>query len=569
MHKLLQAEYKKSLSPITVFADSMMPVKKRMQDILPKKPVCDALISSYMGTCETLFRVIHTPTFLEQYNRYWDGTLTSDYYLPQLLAVLSIASRFETKSRGLGHERVEGVHIPTACALIRAWLNTLQGKQQIELPTLQAEILLVLTKRMIKAHTRDGWTQMGYVVRLAQAMGLHRDPSEFEPAIDPFNAEMRRRLWYTVADLDFFVSTDCNMPSTVREGDFTTRPPRSLDDVDLYPGMQHLPPPRPLDEPGDGHTQAYAAMSLPLRMRAGYLIHHIDQLRDFNEVLDVGTKLESHLDELNYIFPRHARPNDPSGHQHRNALYRARSVLDMALRRPLIALYRPFAMGVPDCPPQIVRGYIKATIALTQMIEEIDPQMPDWRHVLDLSHITLKGDMMQAGMGICHYIRHNVNNNTSIGHALTGPLHNRNNTPESPAPNMGVNGGTEGMGEAMPWSTTRLVRTAETCLDFLVQNIKNTDTKDIICVSVVLESVKRLHPSKEDIAHGLRVVLDRCLHAANFSLEKLAAAPPDPYQNEIPSMSRQSTYVQPQAPVQAEVPSAPEDGWDFWGNGWE
>lgn len=171
MHKLLQAEYKKSLSPITVFADSMMPVKKRMQDILPKKPVCDALISSYMGTCETLFRVIHTPTFLEQYNRYWDGTLTSDYYLPQLLAVLSIASRFETKSRGLGHERVEGVHIPTACALIRAWLNTLQGKQQIELPTLQAEILLVLTKRMIKAHTRDGWTQMGYVVRLAQAMG--------------------------------------------------------------------------------------------------------------------------------------------------------------------------------------------------------------------------------------------------------------------------------------------------------------------------------------------------------------------------------------------------------------
>jgi Fungal specific transcription factor domain len=358
IHKSLQEDYRKSLAPISLFVDSILPIHKRMTDILPKRHVCDRLLAIYIDASESLYRMIHVPTFRKQYELFWEGQSQSESFLPQLLAVLSIGSRFENKHRGLSHEIVEGVHIPTACALVRAWLDGLKGKQLVEISTLLAEVLLLQAQRMVVPRHQDSWTQLGSIVRMAMTMGLHRDPSEFEPRLSVFAGEIRRRLWFTILDMDLHQSLACNLPCAVREGDYTCRPPRNLDDDDLYVDMKELPPSKPIDQSTDNQIQVFAAMTLGVRIKVAHLINRIDSVHDYSEVIEIGGKLERFLEDINYLFPRHGTLNDIN----RSKQWRSRVILDMTVRRPLLALYRPFVLGVPEAPPQISRSYLRSSI---------------------------------------------------------------------------------------------------------------------------------------------------------------------------------------------------------------
>jgi hypothetical protein len=565
LHKLLRYEFQKSLTPISVFVDSMMPIQKRMVDILPKKPVCDRLIDAYLLNQETAYRILHAPTFKTQYIQFWEGKGHTEGFVPLLLAVLSTACRYETKSRGLSHERSEGVHLPTACALVRIWLNGLGRKQIVELETLQVELSLLITQRMYREHRSDGWAHLGTIVRMALEMGLHRDPSEFGDQIVPFYAEMRRRLWATVADLDYFISNDCNMPSMLREGDVTTQPPRNIDDADIWPGMKELPPGKPLDQITDTQIQAYASVTRGLRIRAASIVRRIDTLTDWTEILNIGAKLERQIEELNTIAPRHGSMSESQ----KARLWRSLVLLDGHIRRPLINLYRPFTLGVPNVPSQILRGYFRASMGMTTVLEELDPSMSDYIQLSEMMHVMLKGDIEQAALSICYYIRaamRPMNDGTSLTVQQALRM-----SPDGEPGGLGA-AGAAGEGNTYMWSMPRLIAAAERVLDFLIQNIKRGDTKDIICLSLVIESVRTPDPRPEDMAHGLRQTLDSCLRAANYSLERLSSIPTQPelYPAESYGPSAQTPYVTHVAQTPSFTGSLADaaDGWQFW-DGWD
>ncbi|KJZ80175.1 hypothetical protein HIM_00025 [Hirsutella minnesotensis 3608] len=509
LHKAIQASFRSSMAPITVFVDSMMPVHKRMTDILPKKSVCDRLITMFFDASETIYRTVHSPTFAEEYELYWEGKLQSEAFLPKLLAVLSIGSRFQTKSKGLGHERTEGVHIPTASALVRSWLDSLKGKQLVELSTLQVEVLLLQTHRMFAPRAQDSWTQLGFIVRLAMTMGLHRDPSEFGPRMSVFLGEIRRRLWYSIVDMDFHMSIACNLPCLVRDGDFTCRPPRNLNDSELYPSMQELPPARPIDQVTDGQMQAYAALTLGVRMRVPPLINRVDTLHDYQEVIELGAKLERYLDDVNYVFPRHEVMNDAE----KSKLWRSRAVLDMLVRRPLLVLYRPLAMGVPDVPAQISRAYLKSSMVVLRYLDELDPHVSYFKYISEMYHWVLKLEIMQAAMSVCFYIQSVVRPNSE------GLVMGQTALHVSPH---GADESTSWRGDDLVlWSPSRLINTVEKALDLLIDNINGGDVKDILCIALALETVRHPDPSSQDITRGLREVFNKCLKSANLTREKI------------------------------------------------
>ncbi|KAJ5175071.1 uncharacterized protein N7482_000948 [Penicillium canariense] len=85
---------------------------------------------------------------------------------------------------------------------------------------------------------------LGIIVRMAQRMGYHRDPSHF-PHISPFQGEMRRRLWSLISDWDVLVSAQFGLPRLLREFQSDTAPPRNLLDDDFDEDIAELPPPRP------------------------------------------------------------------------------------------------------------------------------------------------------------------------------------------------------------------------------------------------------------------------------------------------------------------------------------
>lgn len=80
--------------------------------------------------------------------------------------------------------------------LIQAWLDELGRKQRTELSTLQVDVLLLLSRHLRGSQPEQLWSATGALVRSAMTMGLNVDPASVK-GINPYMAEMRRRLWAT------------------------------------------------------------------------------------------------------------------------------------------------------------------------------------------------------------------------------------------------------------------------------------------------------------------------------------------------------------------------------------
>jgi hypothetical protein len=86
---------------------------------------------------------------------------------------------------------------------------------------------------------------IGCAVRLALRMGLHRDATKIEAKFTPFQAEMRRRLWHVLVQLDLLSAFQTGLPSMIQAVDSDTDYPRNLRDEDFDEDTLQLPPGRP------------------------------------------------------------------------------------------------------------------------------------------------------------------------------------------------------------------------------------------------------------------------------------------------------------------------------------
>ncbi|MCJ1403938.1 hypothetical protein MMC11_007161 [Xylographa trunciseda] len=107
-----------------------------------------------------------------------------------------------------------------------------------ELMVLQAFTLFLVSARRYD-DGRFVWTMTGIATRIANAMGLHRDGAQFR--LDPFETEMRRRLWWQVCTLDIRASEDQSSDPTITEQSFDTKLPSNINDEDIWPGMSEPP----------------------------------------------------------------------------------------------------------------------------------------------------------------------------------------------------------------------------------------------------------------------------------------------------------------------------------------
>ncbi|KAI1140205.1 fungal-specific transcription factor domain-containing protein [Hypoxylon sp. FL0543] len=99
-------------------------------------------------------------------------------------------------------------------------------------------IFLFLAKR--HDSPRFVWMMTGLAIRMAQALGLHRDGSRF-PHLTPFEVEMRRRLWYSICMIDVRSSEDQGTDLTITHGSFDTRIPLNINDSDIDPETKETP----------------------------------------------------------------------------------------------------------------------------------------------------------------------------------------------------------------------------------------------------------------------------------------------------------------------------------------
>jgi hypothetical protein len=86
---------------------------------------------------------------------------------------------------------------------------------------------------------------VGSAVRLALRMGLHRDATKIGANITPFQAEIRRRLWHVLVQVDLLAAFHTGLPSMIQAVESDTDYPRNLRDEDFDEDTLELPPGRP------------------------------------------------------------------------------------------------------------------------------------------------------------------------------------------------------------------------------------------------------------------------------------------------------------------------------------
>lgn len=75
------------------------------------------------------------------------------------------------------------------------------------------------------------WLQLGTVIRVAQSLGVHRDPVEF--GLDAIEIETRRRLWAQICILDARLAEYLCREPTIAPASYDTILPLSVTDNDL------------------------------------------------------------------------------------------------------------------------------------------------------------------------------------------------------------------------------------------------------------------------------------------------------------------------------------------------
>ncbi|CAH0050911.1 unnamed protein product [Clonostachys solani] len=76
------------------------------------------------------------------------------------------------------------------------------------------------------------WMMTGLVIRMAQAIGLHRDGAHFD-YLTPYEIEIRRRTWWGLCILDMRSSEDQGTEFTIASGSFDTKLPLNINDADI------------------------------------------------------------------------------------------------------------------------------------------------------------------------------------------------------------------------------------------------------------------------------------------------------------------------------------------------
>ncbi|KAJ5436668.1 hypothetical protein N7445_007553 [Penicillium cf. griseofulvum] len=301
------------------------------------KSTCDRLIMLYLHTFEAVFRVLHIPTFMQQYEMYWNNPQGASRAFPSTLAlVLAIGACF------ISEADADELHLfaPQWIAGAQFWLTESFEKFGIDLSVLQVSALLLLARQTLPDPSELVWISGDFPLRIAVGLGLHKETRIHFPEFSPFESEMRKRLWATILEMSTQSCLDTGMPPSISNDDFDCELPSNINDVDA----SNL---SAATDIADGFTQStiqrMLMRTMPVRLQ---ILRYCNALKkapgqDYLWILKLSMELDtmchSHTATLQ-SYQKNSKPDTPTptGFQIH--------MLNLLTRRFLLALHSPFAV---------------------------------------------------------------------------------------------------------------------------------------------------------------------------------------------------------------------------------
>ncbi|KAF4302639.1 hypothetical protein GTA08_BOTSDO14268 [Botryosphaeria dothidea] len=193
---------------------------------VPCREVSDLLVSNYFKTFERMYPLFDPPTFWSEYESFWQAPNQARlvFVIILLLVICTGNSTFPNDQRPIPRSK-----IVKWWRLGLTWQGAAAETNERMLSTLQASCLIVNLRQVYSLSETAEWVSSGSLVKVALAMGLHRDPSKLRD-ISPEDYELRRRLFYTALELDLQFCLNAGMLPTIRIGDWDTFLPSVTDE---------------------------------------------------------------------------------------------------------------------------------------------------------------------------------------------------------------------------------------------------------------------------------------------------------------------------------------------------
>ena len=330
--------------------------------------------------------MLHKPTFLKKFEQYEprlsDAPMT---WLGLLYSIFCLALQSYGRDgdepinfQGLSAEVSDIYRKRAAQCILTASLSTTSAY------SLEALMLYSISEYSRLPDGNAGvWMVMGLVVRKSMHVGLHRDPKWF-PGISPFESEVRRRLWISVAQMDLLLSFQLGLPSMIRYPESDVEPPRNLYEEEIYEEMTELPPSRPPNEPtlisyiiAKQHLfEVFVQVVDYLNCTRGYSYHRVIEL---NKALsDVRAQIPPHLQ----LQPFESPFVEPS------ALLLQRLQLQMFYDKAICVLNRRFLIQPETClvHKQAQKTCIQSALSLISIQARMQREGIKWYHFSLTNH---------------------------------------------------------------------------------------------------------------------------------------------------------------------------------------
>ncbi|KAL1988911.1 hypothetical protein VTN96DRAFT_6900 [Rasamsonia emersonii] len=306
------------------------------QKTIPPREMADALVSHYIRIMEGPFRILHIPSFWKEYCQYWSNPHAAHTtFVVNLMLVMSIGARFY-------RDAPDEIHLRSlACQWIytaQAWVSApLQKRDRLTVAGLQTQCLLVLARQVNAAGGNLVWIAAGTLLRTAVFLGLHRAPQYFA-RMSPLQAEIRRRLWSTVFELNLQSALDSGMPPMISMEDFDTLPPTNVDDDQIDDTTSTSQSITACQTWTQTSLQIILRQSLRTRLEVVRRVNHFFSEESYDEILRLSTQMFNALRDSKQLLQTY-----PPSSTDQTATTFHSNLLDHLLRRFLLALHRPYA----------------------------------------------------------------------------------------------------------------------------------------------------------------------------------------------------------------------------------
>ncbi|KAE8445746.1 hypothetical protein EG329_012925 [Mollisiaceae sp. DMI_Dod_QoI] len=311
------------------------------RSIFPSKEICDELIGNYLRTFESIYRIIHIPSFLTRYDEYWSNLEAENSrcspFVIQLLLILAIGSTFQLSSS----------ENPSLRSAARQWVYTAQQwlsapleKSRMNITGIQIQCLLILAREAVGIGSDLLWISAGSLLRAAMQLGYHRDPKHF-PGMSIFHGEMRRRLWATIMELGIKESFGTAMPPLVSMDDFDTEPPANINDTDIHQETKTALISRDLITFTQTSLQIILLQSLPSRLEIARVTINFRSEPSYDDVLRLHSDITT-ASRTAQSFKTISNNQSLTPFHH--------NYFDFILHQPLISLHLPWAVKARTNP---------------------------------------------------------------------------------------------------------------------------------------------------------------------------------------------------------------------------